>query len=75
MEFHEMVYDNDPDLGLRKGSLKARLKPRRRARWRFIGFTGQRIAIHLKMLAKPYAWDTAQMPINLMDAHYRSFQK
>jgi aryl-alcohol dehydrogenase-like predicted oxidoreductase len=27
------------------------------------------------MLAKPYAWDTAQMPINDMDAHYRSFQK
>jgi predicted aldo/keto reductase-like oxidoreductase len=27
------------------------------------------------MLGKPQPWDTAQMPINVMDAHYRSFQK
>ena len=27
------------------------------------------------MLGKPHDWDTAQMPINVMDAHYRSFQK
>ncbi len=26
------------------------------------------------MLEKPFDWDTAQMPINVMDAHYRSFQ-
>jgi hypothetical protein len=26
------------------------------------------------MLGKPFDWDTAQMPINVMDAHYRSFQ-
>ena len=27
------------------------------------------------MLGKPFEWETAQMPINVMDAHYRSFQK
>ena len=27
------------------------------------------------MLEKPFEWDTAQMPINVLDAHYRSFQK
>jgi len=27
------------------------------------------------MLGKPHDWDAAQMPINVMDAHYRSFQK
>jgi predicted aldo/keto reductase-like oxidoreductase len=27
------------------------------------------------MLAQPFEWDTAQMPINALDAHYRSFQK
>ena len=27
------------------------------------------------MIGKPYAWATAQMPINVMDAHYRSFAK
>ena len=32
------------------------------------------IAHHLKMLGKPFDWDTVQMPINVLDAHYRSFQ-
>ena len=30
--------------------------------------------IHLKMLDKSFDWHTAQMPINVMDAHYRSFR-
>ena len=43
---------------------------------RYIGFTGHKDPrIHQKMLDKPYDWATAQMPINVMDAHYRSFQK
>jgi uncharacterized protein len=43
---------------------------------RFIGFTGHKDpSIHLKMLEKPYAWSTVQMPLNVMDAHFRSFQK
>jgi predicted aldo/keto reductase-like oxidoreductase len=42
---------------------------------RYLGFTGHKDPrIHLKMLAKPYPWTTAQMPINVMDAYYRSFQ-
>ena len=75
-QFHEMVYDNDPDWVFDKGGLKAALEAQKAGKVRFIGFTGHKDPrIHLKMLAKPYAWDTAQMPINLMDAHYRSFQK
>ena len=43
---------------------------------RYIGFTGHKDIDHLsKMLAKPFDWDTVQMPINVLDAHYRSFQK
>jgi predicted aldo/keto reductase-like oxidoreductase len=42
---------------------------------RLIGFTGHKDpSIHLKMLDKPFDWDTVQMPINIMDAHFRSFQ-
>ena len=26
------------------------------------------------MIARAFDWDTVQMPINLLDAHYRSFQ-
>ena len=41
---------------------------------RFIGFTGHKDPrIHLKMLDKPYAWASAQMPINVCDWHFRSF--
>lgn len=75
-QFHEMVYDNDPDWVFEKGGIKAALEARKAGKVRFIGFTGHKDPrIHLKMLGKPHAWDTAQMPINIMDAHYRSFQK
>ena len=75
-QFHEMVYDNDPDWVFEKGGLKAALEAQKAGKVRFIGFTGHKDPrIHLKMLNKPHAWDTAQMPINIMDAHYRSFQK
>jgi uncharacterized protein len=74
-QFHEMVYDNDPDWVFEKGGLKAALEAQKAGKVRFIGFTGHKDPrIHLKMLHKPYDWDTAQMPINVMDAHYRSFQ-
>jgi len=75
-QFHEMVYDNDPDWVFEKGGLKAALEAQKAGKVRYIGFTGHKDPrIHLKMLAKPYEWASAQMPINVMDAHYRSFQK
>jgi aryl-alcohol dehydrogenase-like predicted oxidoreductase len=74
-QFHEMVYDNDPDWVFEKGGMRAALEARQAGKVRFIGFTGHKDPrIHLKMLGKPFDWDTAQMPINVMDAHYRSFQ-
>jgi predicted aldo/keto reductase-like oxidoreductase len=74
-QFHEMVYDNDPDWVFDKGGLKAAIEAQKAGKVRFIGFTGHKDpSIHLQMLNKPYDWDTAQMPINILDAHYRSFQ-
>jgi aryl-alcohol dehydrogenase-like predicted oxidoreductase len=74
-QFHEMVYDNDPDWVFDKGGIKAALDARKAGKVRFIGFTGHKHPnIHLKMLGKPFDWDSAQMPVNVMDAHYRSFQ-
>jgi predicted aldo/keto reductase-like oxidoreductase len=71
-----MVYDNDPDWIFEKGGVKAALEARKQGKVRFIGFTGHKDPlIHLKALAKPHDWDAAQMPINVMDAHFRSFQK
>jgi len=74
-QFHEMVYDNDPDWVFEKGGIRAALEARRQGKVRYVGFTGHKDPrIHLKMLGKDFAWDTAQMPVNVMDAHYRSFQ-
>ena len=75
-QFHEMNYDSSPDWVFEKGGMKAALEAQRAGKVRYIGFTGHKDPrIHLKMIGKPYAWATAQMPINVMDAHYRSFAK
>lgn len=75
-QFHEMVYDNDPDWVFDKGGIKAALEAQKAGKVRFIGFTGHKDPrIHRKMLDKPYAWASAQMPINVCDHHYRSFEK
>ncbi|MBK7931331.1 MAG: aldo/keto reductase [Bryobacterales bacterium] len=42
-QFHEMVYDNDPDWIFEKGAVKAALEARKQGKVRFIGFTGHRI--------------------------------
>jgi predicted aldo/keto reductase-like oxidoreductase len=75
-QFHEMVYDNDPDWVFDKGGMKAALEAQKAGKVRFIGFTGHKDPlIHLKMLGKPYTWATAQMPINVCDFFYHSFQQ
>jgi uncharacterized protein len=76
-QFHEMVYDNDPDwVFAEDGAIHAGLKALKDGKVRYLGFTGHKDpSIHLKMLAKPYPWATVQMPLNVMDVHYRSFQK
>lgn len=74
-QFHEMVYDSDPDWVFEKGAMKAALEARKAGKVRYIGFTGHKDPrIHLKMLGKPFDWDSSQMPINVLDATYRSFQ-
>ncbi len=76
-QFHEMVYDSDPDWVFEEdGAIQAGLKAVKDGKVRFLGFTGHKDPIiHLKMLSKPYDWATVQMPLNVMDVHYRSFQK
>ena len=75
-QFHETNYDNDPDWVFEKGGIKAAIEAQKAGKVRYLGFTGHKDPrIHLKMLSKPHPWDTAQMPINILDFHYRSFQK
>ena len=75
-QFHEIIYDSDPDWVFDKGGIRAAIEARKAGKVRHIGFTGHKDPrIHLAMLDKPFEWETSQMPINVLDAHYRSFQK
>ncbi|NQU20999.1 MAG: aldo/keto reductase [Candidatus Nealsonbacteria bacterium] len=75
-QFHEINWDVDPDWVFDRGALKFALEAQKAGKVRHIGFTGHKdLAHHLKMLGKPFDWDTVQMPINVLDAHYRSFQQ
>jgi predicted aldo/keto reductase-like oxidoreductase len=76
-QFHEINYDNDPDWVFRAdGAIEAAVAAREAGKIRFIGFTGHKSPHILKrMLEMDFDWDTCQMPINALDAHYRSFQK
>jgi len=75
-QFHEINYDNDPDLVFEAGgALEFALKAKEQGKVRHIGFTGHKHPeIHLKMLGKPYEWASVQMPLNVMDGRFRSFQ-
>lgn len=74
-QFHEINWDIDPEWVFEKGGIKAAIEARRQGKIRYIGFTGHRDpSHHLKMIDQAFDWDTVQMPINLLDAHYRSFQ-
>ena len=76
-QFHEIVYDNDPDwVFAADGALQTGLKAVKEGKVRYLGFTGHKDPIiHLKMLSMPFEWASVQMPLNVMDVHYRSFQR
>jgi predicted aldo/keto reductase-like oxidoreductase len=76
-QFHECNYDNDPDwIFAKDGAIHAAIRAKEQGKIRFIGFTGHKSPhIHLKMLAQDFPWDACQMPLNVMDAHYRSFAR
>ena len=76
-QIHEVVYYNDPDLIFAaNGAAEALLAAKKQGKVRFIGFTGHKNpAIHLKMLAHNFPFDTVQMPLNAMDATFRSFEQ
>ena len=76
-QFHEINYDNDPEWVFRtEGALEAAQAAREAGQIRYIGFTGHKSPhILQRMLDMDFAWDTCQLPINVLDVHYRSFQK
>jgi predicted aldo/keto reductase-like oxidoreductase len=81
LQFHEVIRDTDPDrIFAEGGGMEAVLEAQKAGKIRFIGFTGHKSPdIHLKMLATAsrhgFTFDAVQMPLNVMDAHFNSFEK
>jgi aryl-alcohol dehydrogenase-like predicted oxidoreductase len=81
VQIHEVIRDDDPDRCLTAGGcIEALLAARKAGKLRFIGFTGHKDPrIHRKMIetARDHGvhFDSVQMPLNVLDAHYRSFEK
>jgi aryl-alcohol dehydrogenase-like predicted oxidoreductase len=81
MQFHEIIRMEDPDrIFAQGGAMEGALAARQAGKIRYIGFTGHKDpAIHLRMFEiarqNGFHFDTVQMPINVMDAHFRSFAK
>jgi predicted aldo/keto reductase-like oxidoreductase len=81
VQHHEIIRFEDPHRVFdEKGANAALVEARAAGKLRYIGFTGHKDPrIHLYMLevAKEsgFKFDTVQMPLNVMDAHYRSFEK
>jgi aryl-alcohol dehydrogenase-like predicted oxidoreductase len=76
-QIHEVVWEQDPDrIFAPGGSAEAMLKAREQGKVRYIGFTGHKHPdIHRRMLDKGFPWDAVQMPLNVLDAHYASFEQ
>jgi predicted aldo/keto reductase-like oxidoreductase len=79
IQHHEVIRFDDPDrIFAEGGAQEAVLEAKKAGKVRYIGFTGHKDPhVHLYMLevaAKHgFVFDTVQMPLNVMDAHFRSF--
>lgn len=81
VQHHEVIRYEDPHrIFDGEGANAALVEARQAGKIRYIGFTGHKDpAIHLHTLAvakeSGFTFDTVQMPLNVMDAHYRSFER
>jgi aryl-alcohol dehydrogenase-like predicted oxidoreductase len=81
VQHHEILRYEDPHrIFDEKGANAALLEARDAGKISYIGFTGHKDPrIHLYMLEvaaeNGFTFDTVQMPLNVMDAHYRSFER
>jgi aryl-alcohol dehydrogenase-like predicted oxidoreductase len=81
IQYHENIRLEDPDRFFSSnGPIEALLDAKKAGKIRYIGFTGHKDPlVHLRMLdvaaQHNFHFDTCQMPLNLMDAHFRSFER
>ena len=80
LQFHEVIRESDPDrIFAAGGALEAVQQALKAGKVRYIGFTGHKSPeVHLKMLATAsshqFRFDAVQMPLNVMDHHFSSFE-
>jgi aryl-alcohol dehydrogenase-like predicted oxidoreductase len=80
IQYHENIRLEDPDRFFAvDGPLEALLEAKKAGKIRYVGFTGHKDPlVHLRMLElaaqHSFHFDTCQMPLNVMDAHFRSFE-
>jgi aryl-alcohol dehydrogenase-like predicted oxidoreductase len=81
LQFHEVIRETDPGrIFAEGGAMEVVLQAQKAGKVRYIGFTGHKSPdIHLKMLATAskhgFTFDAVQMPLNVMDAHFNSFEQ
>ena len=81
VQHHEVIRFDDPHrIFDEEGANAALIEARQAGKLRYIGFTGHKDPhIHLHTLGvgseHGFTFDTVQMPLNVMDAHYRSFER
>ena len=81
IQVHENIRPDDADRVFAPGgAMEALVAAKKAGKVRFIGFTGHKSpAYHLHMIdvatKNGFTFDTVQMPLNVMDAHYQSFEK
>jgi aryl-alcohol dehydrogenase-like predicted oxidoreductase len=81
VQHHEIIRFDDPHRIFHpEGANAALVDARNAGKIRYIGFTGHkdpRIHLHMLEVANEngFKFDSVQMPLNVMDAHYRSFEK
>jgi predicted aldo/keto reductase-like oxidoreductase len=78
LQFHENIRPEDPDRFFNDGPAQVLLDAKKAGKIRYIGFTGHKDPfIHLRMLeeakAHNFHFDAVQMPLNILDAQFRSF--
>ena len=76
VQLHEIIRPEDPERVFAPGgAIEALLEARQSGKLRYVGFTGHKHPdIHLGMLSQDFAWDTVQLPLNCLDAHFCSFE-
>ena len=81
LQFHEVIRLEDPDrIFASGGAMEAVLAAQQAGKLRYIGFTGHKDpVVHLRMLevaaAHAFRFDAVQLPLNVLDAQFRSFEQ